>query len=262
MSSAAFAATGCVIRLDSVSKTFSLAGEQRPVLKDVSLDISSGQIVSLVGRSGVGKSTFLRLIAGLLSPDAGSVEVSGADAGRARRAKKVAFMPQSPALMPWRTVSANVEVVQRVNHSPSRTYRDVEEVLRGVGLYEFRDAYPWQLSGGMQHRVSLARALALDAPLLALDEPFSSLDELTRDSLYDLLIESWSADRRTVVVVTHNLDEAVLLSDRIVVMGGSPASIIDIVDVAGDRPRRGALDAGAYGDALIRLRSLLQGAQS
>jgi NitT/TauT family transport system ATP-binding protein len=249
---------GCFVLVDHVSFSFEQQGVAHPVLSDVSLQVRAGEIISIVGRSGAGKSTLLRLASGLLTPQTGSVQIDGRSADEARQHKTVGFMPQSPALLPWLSVQKNVEMVQRVNPRSAARF-DVEEALRSVGLLEFRHSFPAQLSGGMQHRVALARALAVGGPMLVLDEPFASLDEFTRSALYDLVLQTWAEHRRTMLMVTHNLDEAVLLSDRVVVLSGSPARITEIVEISGARPRRSALDRGEYAAALAALRSALSG---
>lgn len=250
-------ATGCAVQVAGVSKSFRRHGKQHVVLDNVSLDIGASEIVSIIGRSGVGKSTFLRLVCGLDEADAGSVVVNDVPAGVARQQKDVGFMPQTSALLPWLTVRQNVLLVQKVNVASNRAAIDVDDVLDEVGLLDYAGAHPAQLSGGMRHRVALARALAVGGPLLALDEPFGSLDELTREALYDLVLRTWQHHQRTIVLVTHNLDEAVLLSDRVVVLGGTPAIVKGVVDVPGERPRRDALDEGVYAEVLASIRSLL-----
>jgi NitT/TauT family transport system ATP-binding protein len=252
-------AAGCAIHVDDVSKSFGRDADARQVLDGVSLAVAPGEIVSIIGRSGAGKSTFLRLVCGLMDADSGTVTIAGESPHVAREAKRIGFLPQSPALLPWLTVRRNVSLVQRVNARHGEA-DDAAELLAEVGLGDVLDAYPAELSGGMQHRVALARALATGAQLLALDEPFGSLDEITRASLYDLLIKEWRQRARTIVLVTHNLDEAVLLSDRIVVLSGSPARVAGVVEVSGERPRQQALDAGAHADVLARTRTLLEGA--
>lgn len=257
MSTATQTPTGCLIHVDAVSKSFSDSSHTRCVLSDISVAIEPGEIVSFIGRSGIGKSTFLRLLSGLTKPDSGGVTINQRSADAARRQKMVGFMPQSPALLSWRTVAQNVNLVRRVNRFASTERFAIDDILRAVGLYGYEGAYPSQLSGGMQHRVALARTIATNAPFLALDEPFSSLDELTRSRLYDLVLQIWSERQCTIAVVTHNLDEAVLLSDRVIVLGGSPATIKGVVRVNGERSRRSALDRGEYAGVLSVLRALL-----
>ena len=194
-------------------------------LDGVDLAVERGEFVSLVGPSGCGKSTLLRLVGGLLGPDAGTVTIAGGTAAEARQGKQFGLVPQRPALLPWRTVRQNVRLLTQVNRGAEdhATLRpdETEALLDEVGLGDFLDAYPSELSGGMQQRVNLVRAFALGAPILLMDEPFAALDELTREDMRFLLLRLWERTAPTVVFVTHHIPEAVLLSDR--VAGDEPA---------------------------------------
>jgi NitT/TauT family transport system ATP-binding protein len=238
-----------------VSKTFG----RRPVLDDVTLHVGAGEIVAIIGRSGVGKSTMLRLIAGLDTPDTGEVLVNEVSAESARKNKLIGFLPQAPALLPWRTVRDNVSLAVSVNSKASDHGISVGDALASVGLQERDTSYPSELSGGMQQRVALARALVTGAPVLLFDEPFASLDEITRTEMYELVGAVWNDQRHTMLLVTHNISEAVLLSDRVIVMAGSPARIIGEVEIAVPRPRVHALDEGLLHEPVERVRALMQG---
>lgn len=199
-------------------------------LKDVDLQIEPGEFVSLIGPSGCGKTTLLRVIADLEPISAGSVLVNGVTPYDARLARAYGYVFQAPALFPWRTVLANVMLpLQIQGRDKSTALKIAIEHLEQVGLKGFEKKYPWQLSGGMQQRVSIARALAFEPKLLMMDEPFGALDEITRDRLNEQLQQLWQRERRTVVFVTHSIAEAVYLSTRIVVMSPRPGRIVKVI---------------------------------
>jgi len=212
-------------------------------LRSVSLRIAAGELVSVVGPSGCGKSTLLRLVAGLLRGAEGELRVHGLDPlGARRRGTELAFVFQDPTLLPWRTVEANVRLPLELRGRAGESERvRTAEVLRLVGLEEFRRARPRQLSGGMQMRVSLARALVTRPGLLLLDEPFAALDEITRQRLNEELLALRARDRFTALFVTHNVGEAVFLSDRVLVMSGRPGTILHEIAVPFPPPRTPAL---------------------
>jgi NitT/TauT family transport system ATP-binding protein len=217
----------------------------RAVLGPLDLDVAPGSTLTLLGPSGCGKTTLLRIVAGLERPNAGAVTVGGESPAVARSAKQFGMVPQTPALLPWRTVEANARLLQDVNRRGGNGGRrpDPVELLERVGLGEFRAAYPHELSGGMQQRVGLVRAFALGAPFLLMDEPFAALDEITRAEMRHLLEELREAGAEasgvapTVVFVTHSLDEAVFLSDRVVVLSPRPGRVVGDVGIALPRPR-------------------------
>jgi len=200
-------------------------------LSEVSLDIRQGEFVSLIGPSGCGKTTLLRVIADLEQITGGEVLVNGMTPHAARLARAYGYVFQAPALFPWRTVLANVMLPLQIQGRPKAEAEAVaREQLGRVGLGGFERKYPWQLSGGMQQRVSIARALGFEPKILMMDEPFGALDEITRDDLNDQLQQLWQRERRTVVFVTHSIAEAVYLSTRIVVMSPRPGRILKVID--------------------------------
>ena len=214
------------------------AGYAGPVLKDIDLEVGN-EVVAVVGRSGSGKTTLLRLIAGLIEPTAGTVDLLGVAPAVARRRKRIGFVAQDARLHPWRTVRENVTLPLEVNRR-ARTNGHVtpDEWVARVGLTDAIDSYPHQLSGGMRQRVALARSLVIDPEVLLMDEPLASLDELTREELRDELLRLWEGRTRSVVYVTHDIEEAVLLADRVIVIGGArPARILGEVPVSLARPR-------------------------
>jgi NitT/TauT family transport system ATP-binding protein len=227
------------IRVADATKRFLVVEALTPI----ELTVEPGEIVTLIGPSGCGKTTLLRLVAGLESPTAGSITIDGEPPGRARARKRIGFMPQSPALLPWRTVEANARLLLDLNRSANPAERpDPAELLDRVGLRGYRAAYPHQLSGGMQQRVGLVRAFALGAPYLLMDEPFAALDEITRADMRHLLAELCEPVGVGVLFVTHSLAEAVYLSDRVVVMSPQPGRILGSVPIDLPRPRRPELE--------------------
>ncbi len=214
------------------------------VLDGFDLSVPPGQFVSVIGPSGCGKTTLLRLVAGLVDPDQGSITVGEGSPRAAQTARQLGFVPQSPGLLPWRTVSANARLLTDVGRrTASRSiasglsHGQTDDLLREVGLGDFLDAYPHQLSGGMQQRVALVRTFALDAPVLLMDEPFAALDEITRAEMRYLLLRLCEQRRATVVFVTHSIAEAVMLSDRVIVMAGRPGRTEADESIALSRPR-------------------------
>lgn len=226
-----------------------------PVLSGISLDVAPGEFASIVGPSGSGKSTLFHLVGGLLTPSAGVIEVGGAPVRRGQ----IGYMPQQPALMPWRTIEANVVLAQEIRGRADRAV--AREWLAKVGLEGFARAYPHQLSGGMQQRVAFLRALLSDQPLLCLDEPFSALDAMTRLEMHRWLLDIWEANRRAVLFVTHNIEEALLLSDTVHVFSRRPATVLETITVPFGRPRRDdVVDDPEFVRLRRRLTDLLTGA--
>ncbi len=231
-------------------------------LSGIDLSIDAGETVTLLGPSGCGKTTLLRLIAGLEVPTGGSISLDGAPPEHARTHKRIGFVPQSPALLPWRTVVDNARLLLDINRRATSEPPtvSVDELLREVGLDDFRDAHPHQLSGGMQQRVGLVRAFALDAPILLMDEPFAALDEITRADMRHLLGRLRERLGTTVVFVTHSVPEATFLSDRVAVMSPRPGTITDIVDVPLPHPRLPEVeDTTDFFAVNTRLRAALRG---
>jgi NitT/TauT family transport system ATP-binding protein len=228
-----------------------------PPLDHVDLVIERGSFFTVIGPSGAGKSTLLRVLAGLVEPDLGQVSVFGEAPVEAARAKHLGWVPQSPALLPWRTVLENVRLPLEVNKRAGVEVRDPEQILERLGLGPAKSMLPAHLSGGMRQRVAIARAFAFAPALLLMDEPFGALDEMTREHVAHLLLELWQAERPTVVFVTHSVSEAVVLSDRVAVMG--EGKLTDPVEITLPRPRlEGVEDTAAFHDLTGELRSRLK----
>ena len=240
---------GNAIAVDGVSKWFDHAAGPIQALQRCSLEVDGGSFVSVIGPSGCGKSTLIRLIAGLLDPDEGNVVIGGRSPEQSREDKLLGLVPQTPSLMPWRTVLENVQLLRTINKSADRRVPreadDLIELLESVGLGEFVDSYPKDLSGGMKQRVALVRAFALGAPILLMDEPFAALDEITRSRMRLQLLDLWEQRRKTVLFVTHSIHEAVMLSDRVVVLSARPGSVVTEIPIDLPRPRRADLEDSA-----------------
>jgi NitT/TauT family transport system ATP-binding protein len=226
------------ISLDRVSLCFRSDRGEVQALAEISLRVAEGEFVALLGPTGCGKSSLLRLVSDLIPPTSGTIEVRGGAASAARRVNQFGFVFQEPALLSWRTAMGNVRLPLEVVGYPfeSRNAR-CEELLDSVGLLKFKDAYPHELSGGMKQRVAIVRALAWNPSILLMDEPFSALDELTRAQLQDDLLQLWSRERKTVLFVTHNISEAIYLADRVVVMSPHPGRIKTVLAPGLPRPR-------------------------
>ena len=200
-------------------------------LKDVSLSVERGEFVSLIGPSGCGKTTFLRVIAALEPPTSGHITVNGLSPDAARKSRAYGYVFQAAGLYPWRTIMANVQLpLEIMGFDRSERIDRAQSVIDLVGLSGFEKRFPWQLSGGMQQRASIARALAFDADILLMDEPFGALDEIVRDRLNEQLLELWRKTGKTIGFVTHSIPEAVYLSTRIIVMSPRPGRITSIIE--------------------------------
>ncbi|HEY3485198.1 MAG TPA: ABC transporter ATP-binding protein [Ilumatobacteraceae bacterium] len=243
------------ISIRGVSKRFGSLDALAPI----DLDVARGEIVTLLGPSGCGKTTLLRLVAGFERATTGTITVDGGTPEEARAAKRIAIVPQSPALLPWRTVTENARLLLDVNRRANPIGApDVGELLDEVGLGDFADTAPRHLSGGMQQRVALVRAFALGAPILLLDEPFASLDEITRTDMRHLLARLCERTSASVLFVTHSIAESVFLSDRVAVLSSRPGSIVGIEPIEFAHPRRPELeDDPRFFAVETRLRALL-----
>jgi NitT/TauT family transport system ATP-binding protein len=227
-----------VVELNQVSKLFGEGQSGTLALQEISLTIEKGEFISIVGPSGCGKSTLLRIVADLVAPSNGKVQVMGKSPRQARLDRDYGFVFQAPTLLEWRTVLKNVELPLEIMHGSKPEWKSrAAAMLEMVGLKDFHNHYPWQLSGGMQQRASIARALAFDPALLLMDEPFGALDEFTRERMNLELLRIWERTHKTVLFVTHSIPEAVFLSSRIVVMTPRPGKIASIITVDLPYPR-------------------------
>ncbi|MFE8700526.1 ABC transporter ATP-binding protein [Cytobacillus sp. FJAT-54145] len=204
-----------------------------PVIQHLSFSINEGEFVSILGPSGSGKSTLFHLIGGILSPNTGSIQL--ADQEITGNRGHISYMPQTPSLLPWRTVLQNVLLGQELHGKKDK--EKAKEMLQIAGLEQYIDAFPHELSGGMKQRAAFIRALQSPQPVICLDEPFSALDELTRLDMQKWLLSIWEEYRRTILFITHNIEEALFLSDRIIILSNKPANVKDDFLVPFDRPR-------------------------
>jgi NitT/TauT family transport system ATP-binding protein len=227
-----------VIKASRLGLTFETNDGPVRALSDVDLTIGKGEFVSFIGPSGCGKTTFLRVIAELEKPTDGTIEINGMTPEQARESRAYGYVFQAAALFPWRTIERNVTLpLEIMGLSGAEQKERVKRTLDLVNLTGFENKYPWQLSGGMQQRASIARALAFDADLLLMDEPFGALDEIVRDHLNEQLLELWKRTNKTICFVTHSIPEAVYLSTRIVVMSPRPGRVTDVIESTLPRER-------------------------
>ncbi|WP_040452053.1 ABC transporter ATP-binding protein [Roseibium alexandrii] len=230
-----------VIDIDNLSLTFETNDGPVHALSDIDLKIEEGDFVSFIGPSGCGKTTLLRVIADLERPTAGSISVNGVSPEEARLNRAYGYVFQAAALYPWRTIAKNVALpLEIMGLSREEQQQRIQKNMELVNLTGFEKKYPWQLSGGMQQRASIARALAVEPDLLLMDEPFGALDEIVRDHLNEQLLQLWAKTNKTVVFVTHSIPEAVFLSTKIVVLCPRPGRIYDVIE--SDLPRDRNLD--------------------
>jgi len=228
-----------VISAQDLSLTFETNDGPVHALKNINLDISKGEFVSFIGPSGCGKTTFLRVMADLEKPTGGQITINGVSPEEARNARAYGYVFQAAGLYPWRTIGGNIRLpLEIMGYSKSDQAKRVQDVLKLVELSDFEKKFPWQLSGGMQQRASIARALAFDADILLMDEPFGALDEIVRDHLNEQLLDLWRRTNKTIGFVTHSIPEAVYLSTKIVVMSPRPGRISDVIEspLPADRP--------------------------
>ncbi|GAB4210172.1 MAG: ABC transporter ATP-binding protein [Roseiflexaceae bacterium] len=247
------------IVIERLSVSYTSGSKPFLALQDLSCTIAGSTFVALIGPSGCGKSTLLRALGGLIAPSAGSIAIGGYSPANARAAHMVSFAFQQPVLLPWQTARQNVELPLRLFGWPAvRRRAAADHFLDLVGLGRFADSYPAQLSGGMQQRVALARALSFEPAVLLMDEPFGALDEITRERLNVELLRIWSATRATVLFVTHSLNEAAFLADRVLVLTAQPGRIFADVPIALPRPRSAELlEQTAFLDCVGELRRQL-----
>ncbi len=227
-----------VVRIRGVDKVFGVGADATKALERIDLDIPRGAFVSLIGPSGCGKSTLLRLVGDLTQPTAGTIEVNGKTAVRARLDRDYGMVFQAPVLFDWRTVERNVELPLEMSAiGKAERVSRARAMLELVELAGFERRYPWQLSGGMQQRVAIARALSFEPAILLMDEPFGALDEMTRERLNIELLRIWKQTGTTIVFVTHSIPEAVFLSTHVAVMSARPGRILDVIEVDLPQPR-------------------------
>lgn len=235
-----------LLELQNVSFSY----QDKEILRDVNLLIKHGEFVTILGPSGSGKSTLFQLIGGLQSPQSGSIILEGKNITGNRG--HISYMPQTPSLLPWRSIVQNVVLGQELQGK--KEYEMADEMLRKAGLIEYRNAFPHELSGGMKQRVAFIRALLSPQPIICLDEPFSALDELTRQEMQSWLLSIWEQYKKTIIFVTHNIEEALFLSDRILVLSDRPARMKQEVVVPFMRPREEAM---LFSDVFLRYKKMI-----
>lgn len=249
------------IMLKDIGMVYKTEDKEVCALTNVSIDIQKGEFVSLLGPSGCGKTTLLRVMADLLQPTSGEITVGGESPKEARLKQRYGIVFQSAVLYDWRTVLQNVMLPLEIMKIPrAERVKKAEQMLELVGLSNFANAYPRELSGGMQQRVGIARALAINPEILLMDEPFSALDEFTREKLHEDLLKIWRKTNKTIVFVTHNIAESVFLSDRICVLSPHPGRLSAIIDVDLPRPRTQEIkNSQKFTDLVAKVRNSFEG---
>ncbi|MFW9894638.1 MAG: ABC transporter ATP-binding protein [Candidatus Thorarchaeota archaeon] len=224
------------LEIHNISKVFESNGNRLHVLDSISINVKEKEFLTILGPSGCGKTTLIRIIAGLELPTSGDIILDGIEINKP--SKKIGYVPQEYSLFPWKNIESNIKFglklqgVRKINSE-----KKIEELLKLIGLREFRNFYPKDISGGMRQKVAIARALAIDQTVLLLDEPLISIDAQTRNKLQDEILEIWKKSKRTIVFVTHNIDEAVYLSDRIIILSSLPANVKRSIPINLQRPR-------------------------
>jgi len=252
------------LSVEQVGKAFAIDGRHLQALQDVSLTLESGEFGALIGPSGCGKSTLLRMVADIIAPDAGSITIGGLPPRQARKEHQIGFVFQDPTLLSWRTVLENVRLpLELAGRRAARSQATPQDLIELVGLAGFEHARPSELSGGMQQRCAIARALALAPQMLLLDEPFGALDEIIRYRMNLELLRIQAETGTTALMVTHSIQEAVFMADKIFVLAAGPGRIVDLVSVGIERPRRlSDMNAPAFAAAVARVRDSLFGDQA
>lgn len=239
-----------MLQLNQVSKSFRTKRSEIEVFNNLSLEINEGEFVAIIGPSGCGKSTLFQMIGGLFAPNDGEIILNAKNINGQRG--HISYVPQQNSLFPWRTIMANILLPNELDGLTSSESRvKAKSLLHKLGLSEYENAYPYQLSGGMQQRVAFARALMSDRALLLLDEPFGALDALTRLEMQNWLLDIWQAEQRTVFMITHSIEEALLLADRIYVLSNKPTTIAKEIIVPFERPRTQAIRSTATFQSLV-----------
>lgn len=249
------------ISMKNIEMIYKTEGKEVTALTNVSIDINKGEFVSLLGPSGCGKTTLLRVMADLLQPTSGEITVGGESPKDARLKQRYGIVFQSAVLYDWRTVVKNVMLPLEIMHIPkAERHKKAMQMLELVGLTDFAEAYPRELSGGMQQRVGIARALAIKPEILLMDEPFSALDEFTREKLHEDLLKIWRKTNKTIIFVTHNIAESVFLSDRICVLSPHPGRLSAVIDVDLPRPRTQEMkNTQQFTDLVAKVRNSFEG---
>lgn len=243
-----------------INHTYRVGRRTLQALSEVDLQVARGEFVSIIGPSGGGKTTLLKLLGGLLEPTSGSVTVAGESPSNAQRRKDIGFVFQEPSLLPWRTARENIVLPLEMNRQGGQSdfVHKVDRWLHAVSMEEYDALYPHQLSGGMKQRVAFARALIIEPTLLLMDEPLGSLDEITRSAMRYELLKLWENSGKTVIMVTHSIPEAVALSDRVVVMSARPGRVFNEVKIELPRPREESLEFSEdYTDHALRIKEIL-----